>query len=170
MKNMQTESQNQVRSGTDSAPRKPRASNGANKALLVLIVILIGAGFYFYRQYAALKANPATADAEREVISLVAEVSKYMILPDETPTVATVTDVTKLQDQAFFAKAKNGDKVLIFTQAKKAILFDPVAKKIVEVAPINIGDSQTRATPKPAPAPVTPDPIEEETLDTTSTP
>jgi hypothetical protein len=75
-----------------------------------------------------------------------------IILPtSEDPTVATVTDVEKLKDQPFFANAKNGDKVLIYTQAKKAILFDPVANKIVEVAPINIGDSTKAKTSTPKP-------------------
>ncbi len=71
---------------------------------------------------------------------LVLEVGKLIELPiGEDPTVATVTDITKLKDQPFFAKAKNGDKVLIYTNARKAILYDPQAKKVIDIAPINIG-------------------------------
>jgi hypothetical protein len=45
--------------------------------------------------------------------------------------------------------AKKGDKVLIYTNAKKAILYDPELNKIVNVAPLNIGDQKVTA---PAPA------------------
>ena len=63
---------------------------------------------------------------------------------------ATVSDLEKLKDQPFFAKAKIGDKVLIYTDAKKAILYDPVNDKIVEVAPINIGNSNPAEAPETA--------------------
>ena len=33
---------------------------------------------------------------------------------------------------------KNGDKVLIYSQAGKAYLYDPVINKLLEVAPINL--------------------------------
>ncbi len=154
-----------TKNSEESAARKtkPVKRRGPN-ALLIVIVILAGVAFYFYRQYDSLKSNPeaASADAADEVDRLVKEVSKYMVLPDETPTVATVTDISKLQNQAFFAKAKNGDKVLIFSEAKRAVIYDPVAKKIVEVAPINIGggqgaSSQTSVQSSPAP---TPEPVE----------
>jgi len=78
------------------------------------------------------------------VNKLVKEVGQLIELPKETPTVATITDENKLKDQAFFANAKNGDKVLIFTNSKKAILYRPSLKKIIEVAPINLGQSQTQ--------------------------
>ena len=75
-----------------------------------------------------------------EVDDLVAQISKFLVLPtDEKPTVATVSDPSVLKDQPFFTLAKKGYKVLIYTNAKKAILYDPVSKKIVEVAPINLG-------------------------------
>lgn len=43
---------------------------------------------------------------------------------------------------------KNGDKVLIYVKAKKAILYDPAKNIIVDVAPVNI--AQNQVTP-PAP-------------------
>ncbi len=130
-----------------------KSSNHMTKVFGFLIIILAGIAFYFYTQYNDLKADPE-AQATEEIDALVMEVGKLIVLPaDERPTVATVTDMDKLKDQPFFANAQNGYKVLIYTQAKKAILYDPIARKIIEVAPINIGDSQARTAPKPAPAP-----------------
>lgn len=110
--------------------------------IIVLMVITIGAlisAFYFYSQVTVLKQNPQRL-LQEETAELVRAVSQLIILPEnETPTVATVSDPERLKDQPFFAKAKKGDKVLIYTNARKAILYDPVDNKIVEVAPLDIG-------------------------------
>lgn len=110
--------------------------------LLVLVVVLAGASIYFYRQLSELRANPNIA-AQKEVRDVVAQVSKLMVLPTgEDPTLATVADPDKLKGQSFFVNAKKGDRVLIYTTARKAILYDPASNKIVEVAPLNIGNQQ----------------------------
>lgn len=97
----------------------------------VIIAALAIAGYFGYQYF---QPKPTT-----DVQKLVAEVGKLIDLPTgEDPTLATVTDVEKLKDQPFFQKAKNGNVVLIYAKAKKAILYDPVLKKIVEVAPLNI--------------------------------
>lgn len=107
---------------------------------LIILLVLTGSiiGFIFlYKNTAAVSPNGDTS-------KLIDEISKIYDLPkDETPTVATVTDVSKLVSQPFFAKAKNGDKVLIYQNTKKAILYDPNAKRILEVAPINDGNIPT---------------------------
>lgn len=104
--------------------------------LIGLLMVFVGLSFYFYKKTEALKANPDTI-AKEEALELTKKVSKLILLPKELPTVATVSDPEKLKDQPFFAKAKVGDKVLLFPQAKKAYLYDPVAHKVLEVAPIN---------------------------------
>src|SRR3989344_4773119 len=108
--------------------------------LAMMAVVAFGSAYYFYSEYAALKKNPDRITQEK-TSKLVAQVGKLMVLPEgETPTVATVSDLEKLKDQPFFAKAKVGDRVLIYTNAKKAIIYNPSENKIVEVAPISIGN------------------------------
>lgn len=119
----------------------------SKKILIPIAAILIIAAastpsYYFYNQYQKsqeLLKNPTEA-AKEEVRALVAKVGQLLELPQgEEPTVATVSDKEKLKDQAFFARAENGDKVLIYTNAKKAILYRPSTNKVIDVAPINIG-------------------------------
>lgn len=103
-----------------------------------------------------LKSNPSIV-AQQEAKDLVFKVGQLVALPDnEQPTIATVTDVSKLKGQAFFQKAQNGDKVLIYAQAKKAYLYSVKLNKILEVAPVNIGASAgqvagTETSPTPSP-------------------
>ena len=102
----------------------------------IALIIAIGSAVFFYTKYQkslSAKNNPIS-----DVESTAAAVSKLMELPAEAPTLATVSDVEKLKGQDFFEKAKNGDKVLIYKVAKKAILYRPFTNKIIEVGPIQI--------------------------------
>ena len=107
---------------------------------LIAVVAIVAAG-YLYNQVRMLKQDPQ-AVAQQEASALVAKVGKLIKLPEgETPTVATVSDAEALKDQPFFASAAVGDKVLIYTTAKKAVLYSVTMNKILEVAPLNIGES-----------------------------
>lgn len=112
--------------------------------IVILLLLIVAPSVYFYSKYQKtqqLLQNP-TAAAKEEVKALVAKVSSIIELPKgEEPTVATVSDKGKLKDQPFFINAENGDKVLIYTMAKKAILYRPSTNKVIEVAPVNIGPS-----------------------------
>ncbi len=122
--------------------------------LLLLLVIIAAAvgGYWQYNQSNMLKQQLAKVKtssqqaAQDEAKQLIARVGKLIVLPDEQPTIATVSDLAPLKDQAFFANAKIGDKVLIFATAKKAILYRPSEDKIIEVAPINL-DTKTTQPP-----------------------
>ncbi len=112
---------------------------------IVLSIVIFLSGLcvagYFYFQYQSLKNMPTpAAKATEEKKQLATEVGKLMLLPsDELPTIAIVTDITKLKDQPFFNHASNGQKVLIYTKAKLAIIYDPKQKKIINVGPLNVG-------------------------------
>lgn len=111
----------------------------AFKIVITAIFILsIAASAYFYYQYdKLLKTNQQLS--QKQIDSIVASVGKLMDLPkNEKPTIATVTDASKLRSQEFFKKAANGDQVLIYPQAKRAILFRGSDNKIIDVAPVVI--------------------------------
>ena len=108
-----------------------------------------------------------------EVNELVKKVSKLADIPNETPNVATVSDAATVRSQLFFSKAENGDKVLIFQNAKRAILYRPSTNKIIEYSTIVVetetptptpGTQEINATPSASPTtkinfvPVTPTP------------
>lgn len=117
----------------------------SNKIIVIILALIAIAGIavatYYFRQYRQLKANPQIA-SEEEVKGLVDEIGRIMQLPgDETPSVATVLDKEKIKDQPFFQNAENGDKLLAYTKARKAILYRPSSGKIIEVAPLNIDQS-----------------------------
>lgn len=116
--------------------------------ILILLVFIIGSiAVYYYFQAQKLKNDPQ-AQTEEDIARLVEEVGKLIVLPqDETPTIATVSDPERLKDQEFFAKAKAGDKVLLYSNAKKAYLYDPINKKLLDVAPINLGEESASVNP-----------------------
>lgn len=111
--------------------------------IAILLVAAIGSAVTFYLMYdkankelATLKQNPQSSN-EREAKEIVEKVGKLVDLPpNETPQVATVSNLERLKNQPFFAKAKIGDKVLIYPVNKKAILYDPIANKVLEIGPI----------------------------------
>lgn len=150
----------------DSVVDAPKAKGGSFKVFLFVFlafIVAVGATAFAITKYPqVLGLSKGQALAQAEVDSLVMDVEKLLALPsDEKPTVATITDVEKLKEQVFFKNALNGDKVLIYTKNRKAILYRPTENKIVEVGAVNInqqpknGTNLTPATPVvPIPTPV----------------
>lgn len=131
------------------------------RLLGVVLIVVVGltAGWYFWWY------RDETRVAQRDVENTIAAIGKLYELPDEIPVHATVTDTSKLTSQPFFAEAENGDKVLVYNQAKKVILFRPRTNKLINVSNLNPGelqvearlpDQQTEANPNPEPTPQPP--------------
>ena len=112
----------------------------SRRKVLVFLLIMGLVGFAVY----VLKENKSPElTAEAEIQALLIEIGRLIVLPEgEQPIVATVFDLERLSGQPFFEEAKKGDRVLIYTNAKKAILYDPVAKRIVAIAPINLNQAE----------------------------
>ena len=123
-----------------------RHSDGGNNGkfiaiiLTVVIVILAGLSVYFFKQYKHLKDNPdaVSQDTAKHTVQMVGKI--YAVPTDEEPTVAEVKDKEKLKDQAFFKGAQNGDKILIYTKNKVAIIYRENDNKIINVGPIALSD------------------------------
>ena len=83
----------------------------------------------------------------REAAQLIIEKVRrlYEIPPSVEPTVATIVDVQQLRARnAFYTKAKNGDHLIV--TGDRAILYDPVADKIIDVVPVQIQAAAQAAT------------------------
>lgn len=114
-------------------------------AALVVIVAAIGLAIKSNREAGRLKEQIESLKQTQQAATLgeakqlVSEVGKLIVLPEgEDPTVATITDREKLNDVPFFARAQNGDKVLIYVNARKAYLYRTGEKKLIEVATLNL--------------------------------
>ncbi len=145
-------------SGTHQPDPLPTAAKAGKVWMTVAIIGVLGAGalgvqnFALNQQVSKAKKDLAAAnktlaqykadpnfEAKQEVASLVEKVGQLITLPsDEQPTIATVTDLDALKDQPFFTNAAVGDKVLIYTNASKAILYRPSENKIIEKAPLQV--------------------------------
>ncbi len=100
--------------------------------------------FYDMYKYYEARVPKTEKDVEKETNMLIAQLKKIMAIPDEKPVVATVTDKNTLKaQQSFFAQAENGDKVIVFSKARKAVLYRPSTNKIIESGPLLVSPNQT---------------------------
>ena len=108
------------------------------KVLLLIVIILSGFLIYQVLNKSEVSKNiDHTTLAKEERDDLLRRVGAHIVLPtDEVPTLATVSDPSQLKQYPFFESAAVGDKVLIYSQNKKAILYRPSEDKIVVIAPI----------------------------------
>ncbi len=134
----------------------------------VISLLSLGAAVFFYTQYRTAISEKGAQ--ENELAEVLGQVEQLMELPaGETPTLATVADKEKLSEQAFFKNAENGDKILIYTESGRAVLYRPSSGKIVDVTTINIQNettpSETPESAAPSETPVAPEavPVTEET-------
>jgi hypothetical protein len=133
-----------------------KKSNFTGLIIFVLIVVILGLAWYFLmvkgqKPVAIAPQVPAQDQTKQEVQSLVASVGKLMVLPSEEPLVATIDDPAALQkEQPFYAGSEKGDKLLIFFQARKAVIYNPARNVIVNAGPIIMQQDQAAVQPPSA--------------------
>jgi hypothetical protein len=129
---------------------KPRGFSLSWAKLLVGIVILgvivwLTYGYISTKNQLEQAKNSPSGTGTTQTDQLVGKVAQLVDLPQgETPTIATVNDASKLKKQQFFASAKDGDKVLIFSKAGKAVLYRPSTNRVIEYSTVNLSSSSTQ--------------------------
>lgn len=133
----------EIQSEVHKIPKKSRKKLVIG-GIIVLIVALVLGGLIYRKM-----AGTPEARAKAETVKLVKEVKKLMILPDtDVPAIFDVQDPTLLaSQQAFFVGAEKGDKLLVYPQIGKAIIYSPSRHIIVNVGPVTF--DQAKGTPKP---------------------
>jgi len=74
--------------------------------------------------------------------SAVSRAAKHLLLPEEKPVIIEIKNSADLiKEQAFYAGAQDGDILLIYSAAKKAVIYSPARDIIVNVGPIYAGQN-----------------------------
>lgn len=124
--------------------------------LLVLFLAAVGlAGWSYYNWQGAQKKIKALSSVEgqQEILKkdkedLVARVKKHILLPEgEEPQIYNITDIDSLsKQQPFYIGAHNGDRILIYQNAKQGFVYDPNRDIVVKVGPVYIDNSKQTGT------------------------
>ena len=109
----------------------------------VLVLLLAWGLLSFANNYAAhSKANVAVRnnDTQPDTQSAAGRAAKHLLLPEEKPVVIEIKNSADLiKEQAFYAGAQDGDILLIYAAAKKAVIYSPARDIIINVGPIYAG-------------------------------
>lgn len=124
--------------------------------LLILAIVLVLAGVYELGRMSVYRAHPELAGAERAA-ALLARVGELISLPGEQPTVATINDAASAKEtQPFLANAENGDILIVYPNAREAIVYRPSSNKLIAVGPVDSGTaSNIQQTANSAPITIT---------------
>ncbi|MEO5948918.1 MAG: hypothetical protein ABIP74_00790 [Candidatus Saccharimonas sp.] len=81
-------------------------------------------------------------DDNASVERVVKSVQRHVVLPsDEVPALLTVTDSSKLTTQ-FLKQSQNGDRILVYKNHQKAIIYRPSVDRIIDIGPVVIDTPQ----------------------------
>lgn len=116
--------------------------------LVILFIVAVAAFIWSFINYQNAKTQLSSLQngqvlTEKQVARITKSVAKHMILPEGTPSIIVVRDVTQLANQAFFRNAQNEDVVLLYPE--QAIIYSQKRDIVVNVGPvINQGATQTQ--------------------------
>lgn len=115
------------------------------RVVLIAVVLAAGIGYLLYGYITTrneLARLSGSKGGQEETKQLTGEIGKYIQLPDEVPTLATVNDAERLKTQEFFRNAQNGDRVLIFSGSGRALLYRPSTKRVIEYAKVDLNTTK----------------------------
>lgn len=131
--------------------------NGSNILLISLLVLALGAFAWSFFNYQSVKKevevlkDPSLAQRlnEEQTQELLKKVGKILVLPQEkNPVVAIINDVELLaSNQDFYKDAHDGDKLIIYQNSRKAIIFDEDNNRVVNVGPVFYNNADGTSQP-----------------------
>lgn len=130
---------------TNAVPVSPRKTSRAKLPgvfwFLVFVTLLaLGTAGHFYMKYQQSEQTSLTPALEMQKI--IGIIDRSIALPqDETPVLATVSDISRLAGKKFFEKAENGDKILVYTEAAMAYLYRPAIQKVINISQLSPGSA-----------------------------
>lgn len=117
-----------------------------NKKILTLLIIVIVAllGFAIFKKFSPAAKTAEGQLSEKQIKTLVTKVSKLINVPAETPVIATIIKADQLiAEQKFYAGSKDGDYLMVFPTAQKAIIYRESENKLINVGPIIVDQKAT---------------------------
>jgi len=79
------------------------------------------------------KKKKAQQSEEKQTID---KIAKLLRLPNENPIVTTVYNEKDFENNNLFRTVKKGDKILLYINAKQAIIYRPSTNQVIEVVPV----------------------------------
>jgi len=141
--------------------KDPQNKSFFNLILIIILIILLICFAIYYIKFQKVKNNSLTEKTaqnqeeiiKKEITDLKEKIGKLILLPtNEEPVVATIVDSEKLKtEQPFYKDAQNGDKLLVYQQEKKAIIYSPSKNILVNVGTVffdDTGEQQITSTPQ----------------------
>jgi hypothetical protein len=126
------------------------AKHKTTTLVLVLLLLSTAGNIYLYKRYTAAENKNPDIQTER----IVKDLQAITTVPDETPSVLTVVDKSKLSDSTIAKNADNGDKILLFQKASKVYIYRPSSKKLITILSLNTTQPSTKnAANNPATTP-----------------
>jgi hypothetical protein len=107
----------------------------------VVIVLLVAGNIFFFVKYRQAVDNNPDVQTQR----IIDDLRKTTTLPDETPSIVTVVDKTKLSNPTVAQGVENGDKIMLFQKAEKVVIYRPSTGQLVNI--LNLVSSDQATTP-----------------------
>jgi hypothetical protein len=147
-KNSKTNNSSKEKSNA-SAPLKNQGAKvqinndkpGATKIILIIYIVLSLAAIGFLGfKYWELTNKKAVFSGDANVDKILANLKEHMVLPEnETPVIVPVKEADQMdQSQSFYQGIQDGDYLVIFSEAKKAIIYRYTEDKIVNISTVFI--------------------------------
>lgn len=128
---------------SEGEPTNPKPGGKRKLAIagvLLVIVALISLSGFLYYKYQEVLHKPTASQ------QLIQYISQTVRLPDEEPTILTITDKTKLNNALLASRVDNGDQLLLFSKAQQVVIYNPSSKKVTGMLTIQDPDVVTKQT------------------------